>query len=167
MNVSFLKKINYFRIFKWLIGIIIVLILIIMGLFLWARQPLSSAKHQATTLAEKKVGIKSVDHFYMSDLNRTYYTIEGPNKDKQKQYVIIEKKTGSINVVNVKDGISANEAKSVANQKQRIAKLISVAPTIFNEKPAWAVSYFNSKNELNYAVIDFKSGKVLRFIANV
>ena len=103
----------------------------------------------------------------MSDLNRTYYTIEGPNKDNQKQYVIIEKKTGSINVVNVKDGISANEAKSVANQKQRIAKLISVAPPIFNEKTAWAVSYFNSKNELNYAVIDFKSGKVLRFIANV
>lgn len=75
MNASFVKKINYLRILKWLIGIIIVLFLIVMGLFLWARQPLSSAKHQATTLAEKKVGIKSVDHFYMSDLNRTYYIL--------------------------------------------------------------------------------------------
>lgn len=167
MNVSFFKRINYLRIFKWLIGIIIVLFLIIVGLFLWARQPISSAKHQATTLAEKKVGIKSVDHFYMSDLNRTYYTIEGPNKSNQKQYVIIEKKTGNINVANVKDGISANEAKSITNQKQRIDKLISVAPTIFNRKPAWSVSYFNSKDELNYAVIDFKTGKLLRFIANV
>ncbi|GAA6113206.1 MAG: DUF5590 domain-containing protein [Apilactobacillus sp.] len=167
MNYSLSKKFNYFRLFKWLIIIVIVLFIMMIGLLLWARLPISTAKSQATNLAEKKAGITKVERFYMSDLNRTYYTIQGTNKEKQNVMAIIEKKTGNINIVKTSDGISSDKAKNITNEKQAISKLISVAPTIFNGEAAWAVSYFNSKNGLAYSVVDFKTGKILRFIDNV
>lgn len=167
MDYSLSKKFNYFRLIKWLIAIIILLIIMMIGLLLWARLPISTAKSQATDLAEKKAGITKVDRFYMSDLNRTYYTIQGTNKEKQNVLAIIEKKTGNINIVKTSDGISSDKAKNITNAKQSIGKLISVAPTMFNGKPAWAVSYFNNKNGLTYFVVDFKTGKIIRFIDNV
>jgi uncharacterized protein YpmB len=166
MQKYFWNKLNYAKIIKTLMILIISLIIIFIGLLLWARQPLITAKHQATLLAEKKAGLNKINHFYMSDLNRTYYTVKGENKQHQSTYAIIEKKTGHIVLVRAKDGISAMEAQTAANQKQSINQLISIAPTIFNNRIAWAVSYFNHQHKLNYAIIDFKTGNLIHFIAN-
>lgn len=167
MILNFFKKINYKKVVKWVIILAIILFVIFIGLLLWARQPISNAKHQSTSLAERKIGIKKVDHFYMSDINRTYYTIKGSDKNNNKVYAIIEKKTGNIVVQSTKSAISAEQAEQITNQRYKISKLIGVAPTIYNGKAAWSVSYFGSQNELNYAIVDFKTGKIVRFIANI
>ncbi|TPR35924.1 PepSY domain-containing protein [Apilactobacillus micheneri] len=162
VNVKYIKK-SY----KWIIFLIFIIILIIIGFFLWARQPLANAKSQAKGIAEKKAKIVKFDKFFMSDLNRTYYTIQGKDKYQNENYVIIDKKTGDINIVPLKDTISQESATNIANNRININKLISTAPTLFNNKPAWLVSYFDNKNKLCYITIDLKNGKVIQSISNV
>ncbi|WP_105956011.1 PepSY domain-containing protein [Apilactobacillus quenuiae] len=162
INFKYIKKT-----YKWIIFLIFIIILIIIGLFLWARQPLANAKNQAKDIAEQKGKIVKFDKFFMSDLNRTYYTVQGKDKNKNENYVIIDKKTGNINIVPLKGTISQNSAMKTANSKTKINKLISTAPTMFNNKPAWVVSYFDYKNKLCYVTVDLRNGKVIQSISNV
>ncbi|UQS85359.1 PepSY domain-containing protein [Apilactobacillus apisilvae] len=167
MKIPKISKNRLNKIYKWIIILIILLIAFTIGIFLWARQPIADAKKQAFNIAEKKAKITKTSNFFMSDVNRTYYTVEGTNKNNQVNYVIIDKKTGNINIVPKKNTISKEKAIDIANSSTPINKLISAAPTIFNGKAAWVISYFNKKDNLCYITIDLKSGKVIQSISNL
>ncbi|MBW1605597.1 DUF5590 domain-containing protein [Lactobacillus sp. Sy-1] len=149
------------------LGVLALLLVILCILLFRAQRPLSRAKSQSIALAEKTAGIQRVDKFYTSELNRTYYTVQGTNNRNASLYVIISKDDGKTTVLKANQGIAQadaiNRVKSAGNPK----KILNAAPSLFNNQPVWIVSYLNQSDKLCYYTLNYSNGKVIQTITNV
>lgn len=147
-------------------AIVIVIIATLWGVH-HATSPITKAKRQAVQIAVKYAGLKDTSDVYWSNLNATYYTVSGTNKQKQAVYIIVPQKGGHVRVLQQAKGLTRNEALSQIWSKKRPKKVLSAALSVFNNHPAWVVSYTNQKGQLCYETLNFKSGKVLQSIENI
>lgn len=153
----------------WLTVLGVILVLIVM--FLWgvhhATSPVTKAKAQSIQIAKKYAGLKTSTGFYWTNLNATYYTVAGKNNHNQSVYIIVPQKGGNVRVLQQSSGLSRNQALSQIWSKHNPKKVLSAALSVFNNKPAWIISYMNQKGQLCYETLSFKSGKVLQSIENI
>lgn len=146
--------------------IVVLLILALWGVH-HATNPIVKAQTQSYSLAKKYAGLKTESGFYWTNLNKTYYTVAGTNRQNQPVYVIVPQKGGQLRILKQKDGLTRNTVlKRIWSQKNP-KKVLQAALGVFNNQPAWYVNYVNQKGKLCYETIAFKSGKVLQSIENI
>lgn len=150
----------------FLIAIVVVIIALIWGVH-HATKPITQAKAQSVKIAEKYAGLKTTSGFYWTNLNRTYYTVAGTNKQNQPVYIIVPQKGGHVRVLQQKSGESRNQVLSQVWSKHNPKKVLQASLSVFNGSPAWIVSYMNQKGQLCYETFIFKTGKVLQLIENI
>ncbi len=148
--------------------LIVILALLISGAYVInkATKPLSQQQARAETVAKKSGHLTSVNNFYWTNLDTTYYTVAGTNKAKQAVYAIVPKSGKNVTVLKQSAGMSRNTALKQAWQRNP-KKVLSAALCLFNGKPAWQVSYLNKSGELCYLTFQYSNGKVLQQIANI
>ncbi|MEJ6400609.1 cell wall elongation regulator TseB-like domain-containing protein [Nicoliella lavandulae] len=156
------------RKFRRIIYAIVALLIIIFCILIFrAQRPMSRAKGQSIDIAKKAAGIQNVNKFYMSALNRTYYTVQGTNNRNASLYVIINKDDGKTTVLKANQGISETDAINKVKQDGQAKKVLNAAPSIFNNKPVWIVSYLNHSNKLCYETLNYANGRSIQLISNV
>ncbi|MTV81137.1 DUF5590 domain-containing protein [Secundilactobacillus folii] len=155
------------RIIWTVLGVILVLIIATVWGVHHATAPVNQAKTQSISIAKKYAGLKTSNGFYWTNLNATYYTVAGTNQQNKAVYIIVPQKGGHVRVLNQSSGMTRNQALSQVWTKHKPQKVLSAALSVFNNRPAWIISYMNQKGQLCYETLSFKSGKVLQSIENI
>ncbi|KRM59289.1 cell wall elongation regulator TseB-like domain-containing protein [Secundilactobacillus malefermentans] len=152
-----------------IIVLVVIIVLILSGLFILNRAtaPNSRAQRQAISLSQKYAGLKSYSQVYWTNLHKTYYTVDGTNKQNQAVYVVVPKKGGNLRVLKQKNGLTRNQVLQRVWQNRNPKKVLRASISIFNEKPAWVVTYLSQQGKLCYETIQFSNGKVLQKIVNI
>lgn len=146
---------------------ILVLLLLGWSVYAVANQPRVAARRQTISLAEKYAHLHSSGHFYIFNRESTYYTIAGRNQDNQPILVIVPQHGGNIRVVKQQSGVSEQQVRAMVTSTRHPAKILKVAPGVFNDKVVWEVTYRNHKGSLCYDLINFKSGHYIQNINNL
>lgn len=149
--------------------LIVILILLAIGVtfFFISNQPRAAARRQAVSIAKKYAKLKDPGQFYIYNRESTYYTIVGKNNKNQNILVIVPQHSGDIRVLKQSSGLTAKEAMAVVKKSKKPSKILKAAPGVFNNKVVWEVTYQNSKGNLCYDLINFKSGKIIQEINNL
>ncbi len=129
-------------------------------------RPLNQAKAEAVTIAEKYADIDKVDKFYWFNRNKTYFTVTGTNTKGQNIIVIIPKSGEKVTVLKNPDGLTENKAKAAAKAVDTTAEIKNAALGIYQDQVVWEVTTSSSKN-LNFYLIDFKTGDLVKTISNI
>ena len=151
---------------KLMVLMIIILIFVLLwGVYMVAQIPYHEAKNETFQMAKKYAKVENINNFYIYNRNQTYYTIQGKNNNGQEVYVVIPKKGNRVDIFAKNKGISAIKANTIVKQNEAPKKIIHTVFGMKDDKtPLWEVAYLNKNNELCYAQISFKSGKVLQVL---
>lgn len=149
--------------------IIAILLILLVGwsVFAVSNQPRAAAKRQATQMAEKYAHLQHPQRFYIFNRESTFYTVTGKNPQGQPIMVIVPQKGGNIRVVKQSAGLSAQDVRALTQRNRKPAKILKVAPGVFNDKTVWEVTYRNKKGNLCYDLVNFKTGRYVQEINNL
>lgn len=134
-----------------IIGILTIILAIYLAtaLFIWkSLTPYHSMRTQAIEIAQKNTDLKTTKAFDIATTDSTTYSLVGLDKSNQEIGVLIPKKSGSITVVKLSDGVAPATLTSKNTQ--------SVVLALYKNKPAWEVN-----NSNGFKIYDFKTGKLL------
>ncbi len=129
--------------------------------------PKAEAERQATTIAKRYANLKTRTDFYIYNRENTYYTVAGKNNKGQRILVIVPQKNGSVRVVKQSTGLTEQQALAQVKSNEHPKRVLKAVPGIFNDKVVWEVTYLNSKGNLCYDLINFKTGSYVQQINNL
>lgn len=168
MYRSYRPKANKKKRLIYILIALLLLIILIFSLYLHqAKSTQNNAKNEAISIAKSKAGLKEYQSFYSSNLYHTYYSVKGINNKNKQIYVIIDKNNGNFRVEDTNSGINPQQVKKNLSNHYNIKKVLKIEISIFNDKTVWIGTFINNDNKLNYAVIDFHSGKIINSINNL
>ena len=129
--------------------------------------PKAEAERQATTIAKRYANLKTRTDFYIYNRENTYYTVAGKNNKGQRILVIVPQKNGSVRVVKQSTGLTEQQALAQVKSNEHPKRVLKAVPGIFNDKVVWEVTYLNSKGNLCYDLLNFKTGSYVQQINNL
>lgn len=134
----------------------------------------SSANHdktvsqtRVTALAKSKANLTTVSNFFIYNQERTYYSVAGVNNKNQQLLVIVPANSNHVTVLKQSSGITGREAIQVVQKRHQIRRVLHTALGIYKKTPVWEVAYYNTKGKLNYALVNFKNGKIVEQMNNL
>lgn len=155
------------RMIRDLLILIILIFLVGWSIYAVGNHPKAEAERQATTIAKRYANLKTRTDFYIYNRENTYYTVAGKNNKGQKILVIVPQKNGSVRIVKQSTGLTEQQALAQVKSNEHPKKVLKAVPGIFNAKVVWEVTYLNSKGNLCYDLINFKTGSYVQQINNL
>lgn len=155
------------RMIRDLLILIILIFLVGWSIYAVGNHPKAEAERQATTIAKRYANLKTRTGFYIYNRENTYYTVAGKNNKGQRILVIVPQKNGSVRVVKQSTGLTEQQALAQVKSNEHPKRVLKAAPGIFNDKVVWEVTYLNSKGNLCYDLINFKTGSYVQQINNL
>ncbi len=155
------------RMIRDLLILIILIFLVGWSIYAVGNHPKAEAERQATTIAKRYANLKTRTDFYIYNRENTYYTVAGKNNKGQRILVIVPQKNGSVRVVKQSTGLTEQQALAQVKSNEHPKRVLKVVPGIFNDKVVWEVTYLNSKGNLCYDLINFKTGSYVQQINNL
>lgn len=155
------------RMIRDLLILIILIFLVGWSIYAVGNHPKAEAERQATTIAKRYANLKTRTDFYIYNRENTYYTVAGKNKKGQRILVIVPQKNGSVRVVKQSTGLTEQQALAQVKSNEHPKRVLKAVPGIFNDKVVWEVTYLNSKGNLCYDLINFKTGSYVQQINNL
>lgn len=155
------------RMIRDLLILIILIFLVGWSIYAVGNHPKAEAERQATTIAKRYANLKTRTDFYIYNRENTYYTVAGKNNKGQRILVIVPQKNGSVRVVKQSTGLTEQQALAQVKSNEHPKRLLKAVPGIFNDKVVWEVTYLNSKGNLCYDLINFKTGSYVQQINNL
>ncbi|KRL26375.1 peptidase propeptide and ypeb domain-containing protein [Limosilactobacillus mucosae DSM 13345] len=149
--------------------LILIILIFLVGWSIYAvgNHPKAEAERQATTIAKRYANLKTRTDFYIYNRENTYYTVAGKNNKGQRILVIVPQKNGSVRVVKQSTGLTEQQALAQVKSNEHPKRVLKAVPGIFNDKVVWEVTYLNSKGNLCYDLINFKTGSYVQQINNL
>ncbi|MDO4625406.1 MAG: DUF5590 domain-containing protein [Enterococcus hirae] len=135
--------------------------------YLRASRPRMQAKQEAIEIAKKYAGLEEADHFYWFTRNHTYFSLTGKNDKGQEIVVIIPKSGEKVKVLAQKDGITEQEAKEKIAQAHPEVQIEKASLGMYDNQAVWEVVGKNSKDQFNYYLLSFESGKEIKTITGI
>jgi uncharacterized protein YpmB len=142
---------------RWLLGIVAFLLIIIVAvtmIFIRSNRPMQQAKREAVQMAEKYADLKTVDHFYWFNREKTYFTVTGENNTGESIIVIVPKSGEKVRVLNQKDGLT-----DLIFEKANLG--------IYQDKTAWEITAKDEKGAIFYYLLSFNDGKQIKVIKEI
>lgn len=155
------------RMIRDLLILIILIFLVGWSIYAVGNHPKAEAERQATTIAKRYANLKTRTDFYIYNRENTYYTVAGKNNKGQRILVIVPQKNGSVRIVKQSTGLTEQQALAQVKSNEHPKKVLKAVPGIFNDKVVWEVTYLNSKGNLCYDLINFKTGSYVQQINNL
>lgn len=155
------------RMIRDLLILIILIFLVGWSIYAVGNHPKAEAERQATTIAKRYANLKTRTGFYIYNRENTYYTVAGKNNKGQRILVIVPQKNGSVRVVKQSTGLTEQQALAQVKSNEHPKRVLKAVPGIFNDKVVWEVTYLNSKGNLCYDLINFKTGNYVQQINNL
>lgn len=155
------------RMIRDLLILIILIFLVGWSIYTVGNHPKAEAERQATTIAKRYANLKTRTDFYIYNRENTYYTVAGKNNKGQRILVIVPQKNGSVRVVKQSTGLTEQQALAQVKSNEHPKRVLKAVPGIFNDKVVWEVTYLNSKGNLCYDLINFKTGSYVQQINNL
>lgn len=155
------------RMIRDLLILIILIFLVGWSIYAVGNHPKVEAERQATTIAKRYANLKTRTDFYIYNRENTYYTVAGKNNKGQRILVIVPQKNGSVWVVKQSTGLTEQQALAQVKSNEHPKRVLKAVPGIFNDKVVWEVTYLNSKGNLCYDLINFKTGSYVQQINNL
>lgn len=155
------------RMIRDLLILIILIFLVGWSIYAVGNHPKAEAERQATTIAKRYANLKTHTDFYIYNRENTYYTVAGKNNKGQRILVIVPQKNGSVRVVKQSTGLTEQQALAQVKSNEHPKRVLKAVPGIFNDKVVWEVTYLNSKGNLCYDLINFKTGSYVQQINNL
>lgn len=155
------------RMIRDLLILIILIFLVGWSIYAVGNHPKAEAERQATTIAKRYANLKTRTDFYIYNRENTYYTVAGKNNKGQRILVIVPQKNGSVRVVKQSTGLTEQQAIAQVKSNEHPKRVLKAVPGIFNDKVVWEVTYLNSKGNLCYDLINFKTGSYVQQINNL
>lgn len=155
------------RMIRDLLILIILIFLVGWSIYAVGNHPKAEAERQATTIAKRYANLKTRTDFYIYNRENTYYTVAGKNNKGQRILVIVPQKNGSVRVVKQSTGLTEQQALAQVKNNEHPKRVLKAVPGIFNDKVVWEVTYLNSKGNLCYDLINFKTGSYVQQINNL
>ena len=155
------------RMIRDLLILIILIFLVGWSIYAVGNHPKAEAERQATTIAKRYANLKTRTDFYIYNRENTYYTVAGKNNKGQRILVIVPQKNGSVRVVKQSTGLTEQQALAQVKSNEHPKRVLKAVPGIFNDKVVWEVTYLNSKGNLSYDLINFKTGSYVQQINNL
>lgn len=155
------------RVIRDLLILIILIFLVGWSIYAVGNHPKAEAERQATTIAKRYANLKTRTDFYIYNRENTYYTVAGKNNKGQRILVIVPQKNGSVRVVKQSTGLTEQQALAQVKSNDHPKRVLKAVPGIFNDKVVWEVTYLNSKGNLCYDLINFKTGSYVQQINNL
>lgn len=155
------------RMIRDLLILIILIFLVGWSIYAVGNHPKAEAERQATTIAKRYANLKTRTDFYIYNRENTYYTVAGKNNKGQRILVIVPQKNGSVRVVKQSTGLTEQQALTQVKSNEHPKRVLKAVPGIFNDKVVWEVTYLNSKGNLCYDLINFKTGSYVQQINNL
>lgn len=155
------------RMIRDLLILIILIFLVGWSIYAVGNHPKAEAERQATTIAKRYANLKTRTDFYIYNRENTYYTVAGKNSKGQRILVIVPQKNGSVRVVKQSTGLTEQQALAQVKSNEHPKRVLKAVPGIFNDKVVWEVTYLNSKGNLCYDLINFKTGSYVQQINNL
>lgn len=155
------------RMIRDLLILIILIFLVGWSIYAVGNHPKAEAERQATTIAKRYANLKTRTDFYIYNRENTYYTVAGKNNKGQRILVIVPQKNGSVRAVKQSTGLTEQQALAQVKSNEHPKRVLKAVPGIFNDKVVWEVTYLNSKGNLCYDLINFKTGSYVQQINNL
>lgn len=155
------------RMIRDLLILIILIFLVGWSIYAVGNHPKAEAERQATIIAKRYANLKTRTDFYIYNRENTYYTVAGKNNKGQRILVIVPQKNGSVRVVKQSTGLTEQQALAQVKSNEHPKRVLKAVPGIFNDKVVWEVTYLNSKGNLCYDLINFKTGSYVQQINNL
>lgn len=158
---------------NWIIFIsvfILSLALVISVLVIWKSDaPFNEIETKAEELALSSDTLAAVSDSYVYNGNKPYVTVFGEDKDGNKKalFVPINLEEKAIQEVNLKDGITEEQALSVLSKEEEVKEILHTKLGYEEVGPVWEITYKNKSDKLNYVYILFEDGQWWKRILNL
>lgn len=151
----------------WIVvGIILIAAVSTFLFFSSAMEPYASAKNQANKIAYKSANISEPDYFSNFNHKKQYYTVGGRTDNNKYRYVVIDAKSGDIEILK-NSHYSRNKILNQVKNKHNPKKIKHINLGMIDKKPVWEVSFVNKDKSIGYEMIDYQNGKVIQTINNI
>ncbi|USS92705.1 DUF5590 domain-containing protein [Fructilactobacillus ixorae] len=154
------RKFKLQRLLSWVGAFLVVVVLALLIIMLIAKLPQKQTLRSATSLAEQHAHFHDVQKTYKANLKRPYYTVVGKNQANQPAYAIVSSDFKHIRVMKQTDGITAENASAIA-QRRVAGDVTNAGLLIYRKQPTWVVT-LQSKHQVHYVLVNFKTGKVIK-----
>lgn len=147
------------RIGQFIVGTFLLLVVITFSIFkIWdiSSAPYVEMKQHATQVARDYADIQTVDTFSIYNSSETYYSIIGVDSEGQSLAVIIPENSNTVFVYPMENGISKDEAQTVAKENGA-GQVERVLLGIRDDKPIWEV-----KSGTAYYLVEFETGSFVK-----
>lgn len=146
-------------------------LLLIFGSLLWlfiqSQQKITQAEEETRALVELDYPIKTVNNFYWTSNQNSYFAMDFIDQAGDQRYAIVNPDGGDIEYYTANDIISSDDALSIAASEYDIQKLLNVRLGIIDQKAVWEVVFNDENDFMTYYFIDAKTGEWLQTIANL
>lgn len=152
---------------RWIWLLVVVIVACGWGFYSSANHDKTVAQTRVTALAKSKANLTTVSNFFIYNQERTYYSVAGVNNKNQQLLVIVPANSNHVTVLKQSSGITSREATQVVQKRHQIRRVLHTALGIYKKAPVWEVAYYNTKGKLNYALVNFKTGKIVEQMNNL
>ncbi|MGT2950655.1 DUF5590 domain-containing protein [Streptococcus cuniculi] len=135
-----------------LVSVIVFSILYILEV---SARPFLQGQEQAEQVATQYAGVTSISKVARYNGEKSYYSVAGKNQADEDVLVLIPEESSEILVYKVAEGISQEEAKTIAKENGA-GEISKVTFGYFKNQPIWEV-----KSGQTYYAIAFEGGKLL------
>ncbi len=152
---------------RWLWGLVATCLLLVTGSWLFyasANQPRAAAQDRVTALAKSKAKLTSVSNFFVYHRDETYYAVAGIDQRGKQVLVLVPNHRNQVTVIDQATGINGRQAIHAVQDRQRIDRVLHTALGKYNHRLVWEVAYLDRHATVNYALVDFKTGKLVQQI---
>ncbi|HEP1794960.1 TPA: DUF5590 domain-containing protein [Streptococcus suis] len=144
---------------QFVVGISLFITVLTFSIFIiWdiSSAPYVEMKQHATQVARDYADIQTVDTFSIYNSSETYYSIIGFNGEGQSLAVIIPENSNTVFVYPMENGISKDEAQTVAKENGA-GDVEKVVLGYKDGKPIWEV-----KSGTAYYLVEFETGSFVK-----
>ncbi|MEI4768364.1 DUF5590 domain-containing protein [Psychrobacillus sp. FJAT-51614] len=158
---------------KWILFIVIFLISLTVVLssliYFQAKAPFNAASEDAESYVIQNDLLSDINDSYVYNSSETFHTVIGTtDKGEEKAFFIPEKKTDeAIMEVNLKDGITKEQAIELAMKEEKNSKLLHAKLGVEEVGPVWEITFVNKDNNLGYVYLLFNNGDWWKRISNL
>lgn len=153
------------------LGSLVLLFLLIVAsysIFFSAQRPMMKAESEAVSIAQEVAAIRDADDFYWYNGTKdTYFTVAGWDDEGNYLYVIIKQNGGDTMVLDAREVITEDEAKSITQSEKSPERILEARMGIMDEMPFWEISYKKEDGSLAYLLISAQTGETMKEYANL
>lgn len=150
-----------------IVGIVIIIVLLIFGGYKIASTPRNTLEKQSVAISKKAANLSTTTDFMIYNRQQTYYSVAGYNQKNQLTYVVINGKTGKVNIFSTKDAYTKAKIEKLVTKKYQFAKIYGINLGLEKGKPVWEVATKTTSGKLDYRLLDYYTGETVEQIENI